>query len=321
MSDNQSSAILITGSSGYVASDLIPRIKENWTVKGLDLRPSKNTDFIGDIAGKKTQLFLKNFDCDQLIVVNLAAARFDFGKTAEEYYQLNVVCHQNFLDALDVCKVAKFIHVSSVASLDGRHIQYSQELDCDDAYRSTKFLQEQLIQNWCKLNGVELAIVYPSAIFSRDARSDTNIGKLQYMSRFLPVIPRIDVVKSLTYLPHFSTFIVKLISGRLGSGKYLAIERPSLTVSRVIQVLSGRPVYILHFPFLEVIVKSVAKVLYFIGGFGQVDLGLTPNRVAKLFSDTSYSDLSDDDINLQAYGAESSSSLTELLLEVAEKRS
>ena len=66
-------------------------------------------------------------------VVNLAAARFDFGATARDYFHLNVKCHESFLKSLIDIKVKKFVHVSSVASFDGRYIDYSEKLNCDEA--------------------------------------------------------------------------------------------------------------------------------------------------------------------------------------------
>lgn len=305
--------ILVTGSSGYVASDLIPRLKEGQNVWGLDLLPSLNTDFKADIGDKQNLSFLEKLELDQLIVVNLAAARFDFGATADDYFKLNVECHKIFLKSLVGHNVRKFIHISSVASLDGYNIPYSEELKCDDAYRSTKYLQEELIQNWCDHQGIELAIVYPSAIFSRDPRSDTNIGKLQSISKVLPFIPSINVVKSLTYLPNFSRFIIGLVEDEIPVGKYLTIETPSLTVSRMVQVISGRSIRLLRIPFFQLMMKTVANFLYVLGGFGRIDLKLTPNRVVKLFSDTSYSNLNDKNIDVEAYAVRNKDQLSDLL--------
>ena len=90
--------------------------------------------------------YVDQFAGDEVIVVNLAA-RFDFGATPLEYYKSNVECHQSFTAALSKLKVKKFIHVSSVAALDGRNINFSEQLSCDDAYRATKYLQEALIEN------------------------------------------------------------------------------------------------------------------------------------------------------------------------------
>ena len=131
--------VLVTGSSGYVASDLIPRLCNKAKVYGIDLSPSEFTDIQVSIADQKLNSYLETMTGEGIYVVNLAAARFDFGATAKDYFRLNVECHANFLESLEIYRIKKFIHVSSVASLDGRNISYSEELKCDDAYRSTVF--------------------------------------------------------------------------------------------------------------------------------------------------------------------------------------
>ena len=305
--------ILITGSSGYVGSDLIPRLKSIAQVCGIDIIPSEYTDILAGIESAELKMALKDLACHEINIVNLAAARFDFGASAKEYFNLNVKCHELFLDSLIEYKVKNFIHVSSVASFDGKQIPYSDELDCDDAYRSTKYLQEVLITEWCHKNCVNLKILYPSAIFSDEPRSDTNIGKLQSLSKFIPFIPKIDVVKSLTYLPSFSRFIADSLVGEIPSGRYLTIEKPSLTVSKIIQVISGRSIKLVRIPFLLVILKIIAYCLYFLGFFGRIDLKLTPNRVIKLFTDTSYRHVNHEDIDSFTYTSRNCQHLPEIL--------
>lgn len=305
--------ILITGSSGYVGSDLIPRLKSIAQVCGIDIIPSDYTDILAGIETAELKMALKDLGCHEINIVNLAAARFDFGASAKEYFNLNVKCHELFLDFLVEYKVKNFIHVSSVASFDGKQIPYSDELDCDDAYRSTKYLQEVLITEWCQKNRVNLKILYPSAIFSDDPRSDTNIGKLQSISQYIPFVPKIDVIKSVTYLPSFSQFIIDSVTDEFPSGKYLTIDKPSLTVSKMIQVISGRSIKLVRIPFLSVILKIIAYFLYVLGFFGKIDLKLTPNRVIKLFSDTSYSYVNYEDIDSETYALRNCHQLPEIL--------
>ena len=305
--------VLITGSSGYVAADLVPRLKKEINIIGVDQHHSNYCDLEAGIESYEFKNYLDQFDGEEIIVVNLAAARFDFGATAMDYFKLNVECHEFFTKALSSLNVQKFIHVSSVAALDGRNILYSDNLNCDDAYRSTKYLQEVMIQKWCNENNIDLIILYPSAIFSDDARSDTNIGKLQSLSKYAPFIPRIDVVKSLTYLPKFSKFIIDSVAGEISTGKYLTIEKPSLTVSKIIQVISGRSSKLVHIPFFSVILKIIANLLYVLGIFGRIDLKLTPNRVEKLFKDTSYSHTISEDIDTETYVLRNFEKLPEIL--------
>jgi nucleoside-diphosphate-sugar epimerase len=305
--------ILVTGSSGFVASALVPLIGNTGTVIGIDTRPSDFTDWVMDISGKDFPIELAKFSDQDISIVNLAAARFDFGAKAEDYYRLNVIAHSDFLESLESIRINKFIHISSVASIDGSRIPYSRDLDCDDAYRSTKFLQEKLIRDWCAKKDIELVVLYPSAIFSDESRSDTNIGKLQSISRFIPFIPIIDVAKSLTYLPNFSRFITDSLVNEIPAGNYLTIEKPTLTVSRMIQLISGRPILLIWVPFLPIFLKMVARCLYVLGFCGKIDLKLTPNRVIKLFSDTSYSNASLEDIDIEEYAKRNCEQLPEIL--------
>jgi len=305
--------VLITGSSGYVASDLVPRLKKEANVFGVDKLFSKHTDLEVGIESCKFKNCTDQFGDEEVIVINLAAARFDFGASAMDYYKLNVDCHKNFIQALSNLNVQKFIHVSSVAALDGRSIPYSEKLNCDDAYRATKYLQEVMIQKWCNKHNVELITLYPSAIFSDDPRSDTNIGKLQSISKFIPFIPKIEVIKSLTYLPFFSQFIIDSVNSKIPSGKYLSIDKPSLTVSKMIQVISGRSIKLIHIPFFSAVLKIIANFLYVFGFFGRIDLKLTPNRVVKLYSDTSYSHVNSEDVDIETYTSRNCEQLPEIL--------
>lgn len=305
--------VLVTGSSGYVASSLVPYLKKNASVFGIDQSASKYTDLKASIESPQLKKSLDPFGDDEVVIVNLAAARFDFGATAMDYYKLNVECHQIFTQTLNNLNIRKFIHVSSVAALDGRNIPYSEKLNCDDAYRATKFLQEVTIEKWCDEHNVPLTILYPSAIFSDGPRSDTNIGKLQSVSKFIPFIPKIEVIKSLTYLPFFSKFIVDSVAGEIPAGKFLTIEQPSLTVSKMIQVISGRTIKLVNIPFFPVILKNIANFLYVLGFFGRIDLKLTPNRVVKLFSDTSYSHVNSIDVDTGSYASRNCEELPEIL--------
>lgn len=312
----KSKVILVTGSSGYVASELVPFLKETNEVIGVDRIPSEQTNWVTDIASIDFCNKLTDLSSSTVLIVNLAAARFDFGAKAEDYYRLNVLDQEIFLNSLDNLDIKRFVHVSSVASIDGRHIPYSKALDCDNAYRSTKYLQEKLVKEWCVRKSVDLVVLYPSAIFSNERRGDTNIGKMQKFANYIPFVPKISVLKTLTFLPKFSRFIAQTLFGYIKPGSYLTVEKPILTVTEMIKILSGNNKRIIRIPFLRNFLAIIAAFLHVIGGFGRIDLKLTPNRVIKLFSDTSYASLNskDADIDVEAYAVQAYENLPEILI-------
>lgn len=305
--------IIITGSSGYVGKSLSSLLEKYFScIKYADISAWK-------IGIQKCSIsdhnFLKILDIDRnkpSIIINLAAARFDFGVKAEEYYDQNVKEHKAFLKNIEDLRIIKFIHISSVASIDGKNIQFINSLNCDDAYRSTKFLQEELIMNWCDNKSIDNITIYPSAIFSDEKREDTNIGKLQNIVEAIKIFPKIVTKKSLTYLPHLNNFILDGINGKIKNGKYLTIENPVLSVSEIASYIN-KDILQFRIPFLKHALYAMSYCFFLIGGFGRIDTKLTPNRVNKLFSDTSYKILDRIDIDKETYNSRNNYNLSEIL--------
>jgi len=277
--------IIITGSSGYVATHLLPILETEHNLICIDTIESKHTNIVGNIAEKKN--FLK-LDRDlSYIIINLAAARFDFNVTSERYYDQNVINHKNFLHNINSLKIEKFIHVSSVAAFDGEKIKYSSSLKCDDAYRATKYLQARLINDWCKSKKIRFVELMPSAIYDKTPRKDTNIGKLQSFAKFIPFIPIIPVKKSLTYMNNFVSFISSLVVDQR-TGSFLTIEQPVKTVTEIIKLNTKIKLIPIKIPLLQQILFFFSYLFLVVWKLTKIDLKLYPNRVTKLYKDTSY---------------------------------
>jgi nucleoside-diphosphate-sugar epimerase len=297
MGVNSGSRVLITGSSGYVASFMVPLLKQRFKVTATDRIHGKHTDIISDIAADNLCERL-NPDEDY-IVIHCAAARFDYGLSADTYFQENVSKTKAFLSSLASLKISQFIHVSSVAAIDGRALFYDDSLDCDNAYRVTKYLQQREVINWCEQNKVPWDVVMPSAIYDDEPRWDTNIGRLQMMTRFFPVLPKIEVKKSLTYLPKFCAFVEQRIGSPSGSC-YLTIEKPTRTVTQIVRNLTSRKVYAVYVPGLKIGLFLFSWIFLGIASIRRTEPMLTPSRVTKLFNDTSYEE-HDEEIDQKTY--------------------
>lgn len=274
--------VLITGSSGYVGSELCSRMEAS-TYIGIDLRSGLYTTVVADIK-ELSQAEIDLSDVNK--VIHLAAARNDFGLDAKAYYEHNVKATREFLTWLSGADLDVFVHVSSVASFDGEIIDFEPTLKEDNAYRSTKFLQEKLIRDWCRSKDILLAVIYPSAIYDADYRGDTNIGRIIRAVEKFPFIPAIDVKKSLTPLSGLCDFINHAASGAVPSGNYLCIEDPVLSVTDILrrQYPFKRVIKIWGFRYILLSMSMICEKF----GFAAF---LNRNRVKKLYKQTVYAEL------------------------------
>ena len=81
----------------------------------------------------------------------------------------------------------------------------------------------------------------------------------------------------------------------------------------MIQIISGRRLLVVRIPWFKKILQAASHFLYLLGGCGKLDLKLTPNRVVKLFSDTSYSHLSREQADLDTYSNQTKDRLPDIL--------
>ncbi len=71
--------VLVTGSSGYVASELIPLLPKCFSVFGVDNRSSLLTSTVVDISSSDFKSLADEMPAEGVSIINSAAARFDFG--------------------------------------------------------------------------------------------------------------------------------------------------------------------------------------------------------------------------------------------------
>ena len=295
--------VLVTGISGFVGSQLLKECNRlnKFKILGLDKKILSSLNSyeaeilscdLNNLQSQRNDKVLAKFSG---VVVHLAAARTD-DASADEYFDDNVEATLALLRELTPDLIIKFIHVSSVAAIDGEKLIEKDVVlakNPDDLYRYTKYKQQIIVEEWCKANKVNLVVIAPSAVHDDTARDDTNIGRLKKYIEFVPVMPRIQTRKSLTSLRSLTDAIVEQIQSPIVSfdiKKYILIDRPVLTVNEIVQLHSNNKIVLIPVPFLQLILILIARIVFVLGLDKR--LPLTVFRVRKLFKDTSYFDQS-----------------------------
>ncbi len=280
--------IIITGSEGFIGNKLKSYFEKEdlyFIDNRLDDENSINLN-----NEKKLKTFFKNID--DFFLIHCAALRNDFGFDYEDYFLNNVTATENLLRVIEEKKIKKFIHISSVASIEGK-ILIEKKLftkNSDDHYRKTKYLQESLVEDWAKKNKVPYVILAPSAIYDEESRLDTNIGKLKVYAKYLPFIPLIAEKKSLTNLSNFVLFIKFFLNNSVNHNKYLCIDQPVKSTSDIIQNFLKNKKLVIYIPFLKQFLMILSLLLSVLSFGGRIDTVFTYGRYKKLYKDTSYGD-------------------------------
>ena len=292
--------ILITGANGYVGSALVKSLKGR-NVIAID-RVSVN-----DHNYKASEFFKADLNCIPLetkkklfefsgFVIHLAAARADNAEVST-YQSDNIEATDALIKTLNPSKIEKFIHIGSVAAIDGKELENKNIYphNSDDWYRLSKFRQQVLVEKWAKANCVPLVILAPSAIYDEHAgQNSTNIGRLEKVVRLLRIVPSINILKSLTSMPLLINAIKDLtdIVEKKGLSKenalckrYIVIDQPVMTVTDICKDKFNAKL-VFYIPKLKFLLMLTATLIEMLGLEKRVPL--SKDRVNKLFRSTAY---------------------------------
>lgn len=294
---------LITGACGYIGKALIRELKSE-NLFSLDRRYDKEINqrshrlFCDDLneLSNDTKSFLNNFSGR---VIHLAAARSD-DSFEEMYANDNVNATQKFIEKLNPKQIKLFIHIGSVAAIDGKNLDQKNKTiaSSDDWYRVSKYRQQQLIESWAINNNVPVIILAPSAIYDDDAsQNSTNIGRLEKTVKFFKIIPEINVMKSLTSMPSFINVIKYFLDIKIEKihydntiliNRYLVIDRPVTTVTEICKS-KFKARLVIKIPKLKNILTILSGMITFLGL--QKIIPLSKDRVIKLYKNTDYKNI------------------------------
>lgn len=163
--------ILVTGSSGFIARFLIPRLAAGGhEILGLDKR--EGPDF-----GPHFRFVLGNILDEDVayramrgarLVIHLAAEHKDFGVSDKLYQEVNVEGTRTLLRCATTCGTNHFVFYSSVAVYGESAIPTHEALAASPAspYGRTKFEAERALETWTMEAGDRHSlIVRPTVVF------------------------------------------------------------------------------------------------------------------------------------------------------------
>ena len=164
--DNKS--LLFTGASGFLGTNVLPLLKENYEVEtlALDKNATYNVNLITDNIALN-----KKYD----VVLHAAGKAHVIPRTeAEEklFYDINLEGTKKICAALEKVGIPKsFVFISTVAVYGcdiGEMITEDHLLEGTIPYAKSKILAEQFLQEWCSKNNVILTILRPSLIAGKN---------------------------------------------------------------------------------------------------------------------------------------------------------
>lgn len=150
--------ILITGSGGFLGSELSTAFSKEYDVINLSRREANincdlsisvpeipPVDLVIHSAGKAHSIPRSKIDC-------------------KEFYDVNVRGIENLISSLELNATLPkyFIFISTVAVYGksvGYNISENSPLEANEPYGKSKIIAENIISNWCSLNDIKLTIL------------------------------------------------------------------------------------------------------------------------------------------------------------------
>lgn len=160
--------LLFTGASGFLGSNVLPLLKENYEVDtlALDETATYNINLVTDEI-----ILNKKYD----VVLHAAGKAHVIPRTPEEeklFYDINFEGTKKVCSALKKVGVPKsivFISTVAVYGCDiGEMITEEHPLEGVSPYAKSKMFAEQFLQEWCKEHNVVLTILRPSLIAGKN---------------------------------------------------------------------------------------------------------------------------------------------------------
>ncbi len=254
--------VLLTGSSGFVASNLYDALHQEFELYGLDITEK------GKFPKERI------FGWDQLdslpateVIIHLAGKAHDTKNISEEaeYFEVNSGLTQKIFDHFLRSEAQKFFFFSSVKAVadtvEGEILTEETVPDPKTPYGKSKLAAEQYILSKSIPEDKMVYILRPSMIHGRGNKGNLNL-LYQVVTKNIPwPLGAFDNRRSFLSTGNLSFIINQLISNNIRSGIYNIADDEPLSTNELISLIaasSGRKARIMKMPrkFIGFIAKS-----------------------------------------------------------------
>jgi nucleoside-diphosphate-sugar epimerase len=259
--------ILITGASGFVASNLRIHLNSYFEVIPMSIRYSPNQTF--EINGN--------------VIIHLAGKAHDLKKVSQpqEYYEANFELTKQLFDAFLLSKASVFIFISSVKAVaDEVEGILTEDIIPNPTthYGISKFKAENYIQKQQLPEGKQVYILRPCMIHGPGNKGNLNL-LYRLVSKNIPwPLAAFENQRSFLGIDNLCFVIQELINRNdIPSGVYNVADDTSLSTNELIALISKSQN---KHPKTVVVPK---KIISFFAGIGDVfHLPLNSERLKKL---------------------------------------
>lgn len=259
--------ITITGSSGFVGTNLIDYLENLYVIQPMNVRYVAN----------------QNFEITTDIVIHLAGKAHDLKKNSNpsDYYEANFELTKQLFDAFLISESKVFIFMSTVKAVADKVDGILTEDMISNPkthYGIAKHKAEEYILSQNMLNGKKVYILRPCMIHGPGNKGNLNL-LYQIISKGIPwPLGAFENQRSFLSIENLCFVIKELLeNSNIPSGVYQVADNESISTNKLIFFLSeslGKKSTVIYFP---------KKIITFISRLGdKLYLPLNSERLQKL---------------------------------------
>lgn len=281
-------SIILTGASGFIGTDLLRELKNEYNVLAIGRNFKKYDDKIyyliddlNNIRIEEVKQKLPNLTSNIFIHAAGQAHIVQTAETMHLFNNNNVKATENALDIAMKTGADKFIFVSSIAV---------ENDNPEDVYGKTKKEAEILIKDFCTKHHMNYIIIRPAVVYGESDRKG-NVQKLinQMRRGIFPLFNNGHTTKSMIYVKNLSYMIKELIeSDKYNNNTFIARDKDELTLKEIcigIKKNVNKPVLLLPVPSIV-----LGMIIFFLKTFQKSGIlkSINVKSLQNLNSQTTY---------------------------------